>query len=102
MRLMPSRQLTLKSLNMQLREKDTQIVALTEDNRHLTKERASLDTRMTKKAWEAFTSKQAFLIGDSLLKSIDEKKLQKTRIKSLPGAKISDITNYLTNDGDHY
>ena len=86
----------------QLREKDTQIAALTEDNRHLTKEIASLNTQMSKKAWEAFTSKQALLIGDSLLKSIDEKKLQKTKVKSLPGAKISDITNYLTNDADHY
>ena len=86
----------------QLREKDTQIAALTEDNRHLTKEIASLNTQMSKKAWEAFTSKQALLIGDSLLRSIDEKKLQKTKVKSLPGAKISDITNYLTNDADNY
>ena len=86
----------------QLREKDTQIAALTEDNRHLTKEIASLNTRMSKKAWEAFTNKPALLVGDSLLKSIDEKKLQKTKVKSLPGAKISDITNYLTNDADHY
>ena len=60
------------------------------------------NTRMSKKAREAFTSKQALLIGDALLKSIDEKKLQKTKVKSLPGAKISDITNYLTNDADHY
>ena len=86
----------------QLREKDTQIAALTEDNRHLTKEIASLNTRMSKKAWEAFISKQALIIGDSRLKSIDDKKLQKTKVKSLPGAKISDITNYLTNDADHY
>ena len=72
------------------------------ENQRLAAENAKLTTRLSRKAWEAFTSQPALLIGDSLLRDIDENKIKKTKVTSLAGAKIVDITEHLTNDAAHY
>ena len=86
----------------QLKEKDDGYKLLMKENQRLAAENAKLTTRLSRKAWEAFTSQPARLIGDSLLRDIDENIIQKTKVTSLAGANIVDITEHLTNDAAHY
>ena len=42
----------------------------------------------------------SLLVGDRLLRDIDEKKLLKTKVKCISGAKITDVAKYLSEEND--
>ena len=52
---------------------------------------AELERDIKHKTWQTFRNKQSMLIGDSLIRDIDENKLVKTVVKSVPGAKVAEI-----------
>ena len=58
--------------------------------------------QIKEKEKEVFTEGNCshLVIGDSLLKSIDESKLQNTTVQSLPGAEISDVLHRLNDTDD--
>ena len=91
---------TNSALFNQLCDKEDQCNTLNKHNQQLAKEITALTKQLSRKEWEAFTSKPTLLIGDSLIKNIDETKMNKTVVNSLPDAKVN--TKYINNDDDHY
>jgi hypothetical protein len=50
-----------------------------------------LENDIQRKTWQSFRNKRSLLIGDSIIRDIDEEKLMKTVVKSIPGAKVEDV-----------
>ena len=71
---------------------------------HLREENASLKTQITSLSQQSFTNgnRKSLLIGDSIVRDIDENKLVKTQVTSLPGAKVTDVLKYLEDNDDSY
>ena len=87
-----------------LSEIETQYENLKKDNTSLRGQVSKLESQLQNTTWENFTNnqKQSLVIGDSLLRDIDEKKLVKTQVISLPGAKVGDILKRLQSDDETY
>ena len=85
-----------------LKKIETKCDDLTKENTALRTQVTSLSQQLQQKVWQGFTNNdgQSLLIGDSLIRNIDEQKLMRTQVTSLPGAKVSDVLKHL-NDNNH-
>ena len=54
------------------------------------------------RAWEFYTAKPTLLIGDSLIRNVDENKLDNTIVRSMSGATIGDAHDELSTDDKRY
>ena len=61
-----------------------------------------LESDLDKKTTEIHRNGQSLLIGDSLIRDVDEGKLVRTKIKAIPGANIKDITKHLSEEAGGY
>lgn len=59
---------------------------------------AQLNTKLQCNTWRSFTNKQSLLIGDSLLRDIDEDKLHNTKVRCHSGATVKDITQHIATE----
>ena len=78
-----------------------------EQNTKLTTENASLLTQLSKSRWETFNRKTAvgkssLIIGGSSVRSIDQTKLKDTKVRSIPGGKISNVREHLEATDEIY
>ena len=58
---------------------------------------ATLERDNQCKTWQSFRNKRSLLIGDSIIRDIDEKKLVRTSVKVIPDGKVSDISQELVD-----
>ena len=86
-----------------LKKIETKCDDLTKENATLRTQVTSLSNQLQQKVWQTFTNNdhQSLLIGDSLIRNVDEQKLVNTQVTSLPGAKVTDVLKHLRdNDAD--
>ena len=86
---------TMNSLNSSLIEKTTMGAKLEAENHALRKQVNSLNQQLQQKTWETFNCKPALVVGDSLVRDIDDTKLVNTSVRSLSGAKVADVRKVL-------
>ena len=82
------------------REAKSEITELKNEVKQLRQQVATLQNDLQQKKWQTFRNKKSLLIGDSLIRDIDQDKLIKTTIKHIPGAKVSDVVQHLHEDMD--
>ena len=58
--------------------------------------------KQSKRSWEFYTAKPTLLIGDSLIRNVDENKLDNTIVRSMSGATIGDVHDELSIDDKLY
>ena len=77
---------------------------LRDDNTLLKTQVTSLSQQLQKKTWESFTNgnQKSLLIGDSIIRDVDESKLKQTQVTSLPKAKVTDVLKCLQDDEKSY
>jgi SMC interacting uncharacterized protein involved in chromosome segregation len=83
----------------------TECENLKKDNAALKTQVSSLSQQLSQRVWQGFTNnddQMSLLIGDSLIKDIDEDKLVKTQVTSLPGAKLTDVMKHLQDNDRTY
>ena len=94
----------LQSLENVQRTSQDSLKKIEDKCEELSKENAALKTQVTslslqlqQKVWQGFTNNdtQSLLIGDSLIRNVDEQKLKMTKVTSLPGAKVTDVLKHL-------
>lgn len=95
----------LDKANRFLDETHAECNRLREDSRTLTSQLENMRKRVSdleqdiqRKTWQTFRNKRSLLIGDSIIRDVDEEKLLKTSVKSLPGAKVNDIAQHFLDD----
>ena len=97
---------TMAVTNMQLTtalaNKEAECNALVNDNETLSTKVASLTTKLSKRSWEFYTAKPTLLIGDSLIRNVDENKLDNTIVRSMSGTTIGDVHDELSTDDKLY
>ena len=76
--------------------------ALVNDNETLSAKVTSLTTTLSKRSWEFYTAKLTLLIGDSLIRNVDENKLHNTIVRSMSGPTIGDVHDELSTDDKLY
>ena len=54
-----------------------------------------LTKKLDKTRWDGFRTQETLLLGDSLIRDVDQKKLTKTKVVSIPGGKIKDAVDKL-------
>ena len=86
----------------QLIKLKTEYEEMRSENDELKRQIEQLKRQVKEKEKEVFTEGNCchLVIGDSLLKSIDESKLQNTTVQCLPGAEISDVLHKLNDTDD--
>ena len=77
---------------------------ITAENIALKTQVSSLSTQLSKNAWDCFIKdgRQSLLIGDSLIRDVDQNKLVKTQVTSIPGAKTKDVLKTLQKHDETY
>lgn len=89
-----------KELNGLRREQE----AIKTENEELKQQLEKLKDGLVQEKNKVFTegNRSHLVMGDSLLRSIDEDKLQNTNVKCLQGAEISDVLHSMTDIDDIY
>ena len=89
---------------VELKEAREECIKLSNDSKLLSDEINALRIRIATierdnqgKAWQSFKNKRCLLIGDSLIRNIDEEKLVRTCVKEIPDGKVSDISHELVD-----
>lgn len=75
-----------------------QIKELAENLTPLRTRITALENEIQANKWKSFRNKRSILIGDSLIRDIDEEKLVKTTIKSIAGGKVTHIAQRYSED----
>ena len=88
----------IKELEKRLKEKEGQCNKLTEENISLREKVAALDAQVKANIWVSYRNgNDDLLAGDSMIKDIDQTKLDRTKVHSHSGAGIDDISSDLDN-----
>ena len=82
--------MTNEQLTTALANKEAECNTLANDNKTLSTKVATLTTKLSKRSWEFYTAKPTLLIGDSIIRNVDENKLDNTIVRSMSGATIGD------------
>ena len=93
---------TNEQLTTALANKETECNALVNDNKTLSTKVPTLPTKLSKRSWEFYTANPTLLIGDSLIRNVDENKLDNTIVRSMSGGAIGDLHNKLSIDDKLY
>ena len=93
---------TMNSLNSTLIEKTTAGAKLETENQALREQVNSLTQKLQKKTWENFSSKPALVLGDSIVRDIDDTKLINTSVRSLSRANVTDVRKTLEAAPESY
>jgi lysophospholipase L1-like esterase len=82
----------------EIKEAKEEIKGLKNEIQQLRTQVATLQSDIQQKTWQSFRNTKSLLIGDSLIRDIDQEKLLKTSVKHIPGAKVSDVARHLNED----
>ena len=98
-----------RNLNSKLSDKDTRIDALTTDNSRLTERVAEAQSELDKTKWSSFrtndretVTNKTLVIGSSIIRDMDETKLQNVEIKSISSATVKDVHKELSSLNGNY
>lgn len=92
---------------LKLREKEDECKRLTNENVGLRLQVADLTRATNADAWQSFRTNnnvnnaeksETLVIGDSIVRSLNEKALKLTKVKAFPGGKIKDVIDEITVD----
>ena len=87
---------TNEQLTTALANKEAECNTLANDNNTLSTKVATLTTNLSKRSWEFYTAKPTLLIGDSIIRNVDENKLDNTIVRCMSGATIGDVHDELS------
>ena len=93
---------TNEQLTTALANKEAECNTLANDNNTLSTKVATLTTNLSKRSWEFYTAKPTLLIGDSIIRNVDENKLDNTIVRCMSGATIGDVHDELSIDDKLY
>ena len=93
---------TNEQLTTALANKEAECNTLVNDNKTLSTKVATITKKLSKRSWEFYTAKQTLLIGDSIIRNVDENKLDNTIMRSMSGATIGDVHDELYIDDKLY
>ena len=86
--------------NQECKEAKTEVNDLKNEVKQLREQVAKLQNDLHQKKWQTFRNTKSLLIGDSLIRDIDQEKLVKTTVKHISGAKTKDVAQHLQEDAD--
>lgn len=90
----------ITSLEKDLREKQAECDKLKAENTAQRQTISDQNTRLQKSAWQSFAKKQDIILGDSVLRDVNEEELINTKLQCHPGAKVSDIISDIAPEVD--
>ena len=82
-----------RDLSRKLDDLSTQIETTKHDNEELRVKVVDLTTKLQRQHWPTHRPEHTVVVGTSLLKHMDEGKLQNTSVLCLPGAKLDQVAN---------
>ena len=88
-------QTSLDKVTADLKAKTSQCDKLQDEVIKLRVEVGTYKAQLDKNTWRDFRCKKALLAGDSLLRDVDEQKLNNTTVTSMSGARIKDLADHM-------
>ena len=92
----------LNGLATSLDEKTVLCEKLQGEKTQLLQRVTDLNEQLTRQTWVNFRNKPTLVLGDSIVRDIDEEKLVKTKVVSKSGATTKDIAETLQQDDNSY
>ena len=89
-------------LTSSLQEKSDECKKLQDEKADLLKKVSDLNEQLNRRTWMSFRNKPTLLVGDSILRDIDENKLAKTCVISKSEATTKDIADIIQQDDNDY